>query len=377
MQLDPNASALKYLQVKDTITQYFEHEHYRVGQKIPSETELIAQLKVSRNTIRKALHELVAEGFIYKRHGSGSFFAGKSPQGAAHSYLIGVITPTIIYNIYPQIIHAINAVIRPKGYHVVFGDLLGRNTEELVCVEELLSKQIEGLIVELARGHIPLEESRTLQRLKTLSIPVVFIDWAIPDPDVSYVSANDVEGGFRATQYLLAAGHTRIACVYPHDHLSGIQRHAGYCNALQTAGVARDPRLEKIVPMRRWNDIADIQQCMQELLDLGAERPSAVFFFNDEAALRAYPVIYAAGLTIPADISVIGFDDADIAGTADVPLTTVAHPKYEIGKWAAEILFAAIDANGQATPKQLLITPKLVIRDSVKILNSTRKIGRS
>ena len=108
---------------------------------------------------------------------------------------------------------------------------------------------------------------------------------------------------------------------------------------------------------------------MKELLDLGADRPTAVFCFNDQTALQGYDAIRDVGLKVPADISVMGFDDSELAIRMEVPLTTVVHPQYYIGKWAAEILFDKIEQRDQSFPRHLLITPKIVVRDSVKCLS--------
>ena len=105
---------------------------------------------------------------------------------------------------------------------------------------------------------------------------------------------------------------------------------------------------------------------VQELIDLGDHRPTAVFFLNDDAALQGYPAIRNAGLNIPDDISVIGFDDTDLAVRAEVPLTTMIHPKYQLGKWAAEILFEHIEHHGP--PWQMILNPAIAVRDSVKAL---------
>lgn len=101
------------------------------------------------------------------------------------------------------------------------------------------------------------------------------------------------------------------------------------------------------------------------LLALVADKSTAIFF---DAALQGYDVIGRAGLKIPDDISVIGFDDFEFAARAEVPLTTMIHPKYQIGKWAAEILFEQIEHPGPITPQQILLNPTMAVRDSVKWL---------
>ncbi len=370
MRIDAEKPIPKYLQLKDIIKHYFKKEHYEPSQKIPSENDLMKQFNVSRNTVRQALAELVNEGFIYKKHGSGSFFSGKMHEDQEHSYLIGVITPNIPSYIYSKIMEGIDDVAHKRRYNIVLGSSKGSPEKELVCLEQLLEKDVEGLLVEPSGGFREIQESKIFRLLKELTIPVIFMDWAINDPDVSYVSLDDVEGGFRATSYLIEAGHRRIACIYPDDHIPGIQRYQGYRNALETYGIKYDSRFDKPSTILRWNEGDEICMRMKELISLGDDRPSAVFFFNDAAALRGYAVIREAGLKIPDDISVIGFDDSEMAALADVPLTSVIHPKYRIGKWAAEILFEHIGQKDQRFPKHMLINPTIAVRDSVKFFSA-------
>ena len=368
MRIDVEKPIPKYLQLKEIIKQYFKDKHYEAGQKIPSENDLINQFNVSRNTVRQALAELVNEGFIYKKHGSGSFFSGKFHEDRQHSYLIGVITPNIPSYIYSKIIEGIDDVAHRRRYNIVLGSSKGSPEKELICLEQLLEKNVEGLLVEPSGGFRDIHESKIFRLLKDLTIPVVFMDWAIDDPEISYVSLDDVEGGFRATSYLIEAGHTRIACVYPDDHIPGIQRYQGYRRALEASGLEYDSQLDKPSTILTWNEGEEISRQVKELIAPGNDRPSAVFFFNDAAALRGYAVIREAGLKIPDDISVVGFDDSELAALADVPLTSVIHPKYQIGRWATEILFEDIEHEGQKTHRQMMINPTIAVRDSVKSL---------
>ena len=368
MRIDVNNSTPKYLQLKEIIKHHFENEHYRTGQKIPSETELIQQFNVSRNTVRQALGELVNEGFIYKRHGSGSFFSGKTEGELKRSYLIGVITPFISSYIYPPIIQAIDDVAHQKRYNIVLASSKGDREKESTCLEQILERGVDGLLIEPAGGFHDIQESRAFNVVKELVIPSVFMNWAINDSEISYVSLNDTDGGFKATSYLAEAGHKRIACVYPDDHIPGIQRYQGYRKALEAFGIQHNSRLEKSTTIAKWNEAEHIDRLITELIDLGDDMPSAIFFFNDNAALRAYITFRETGLKVPDDISIIGFDDSELATLTDVPLTTIVHPKYQIGKWAAEILFEDIEHQEQRVPRQMNINPTIAIRDSVKFL---------
>ena len=368
LTIDTEKSVPKYLQLKEIIKRYLEDEHYKIGQKIPSETELIEQFHVSRGTVRQTLRELVNDGVIYTEKGRGSFFSGKIQEEQHRSYLIGVLTPMSSY-IYPQIIQGINDIAHQKHYSIVMGSSNDNPERELAHIERFLKKHIDGLLIEPTGGAKLFQDSKLFHLLKELTIPVVFMDWAIDDPDVSYVSLDDVAGGFRATSYLIEAGHKRIACVYPNDNVPGTKRYQGYRKALATYGVEYDQRLDKTAASLKLNTTDQIYRLTKELIELGDDRPSAVFFYNDRSALYGYAAIRETGLKIPDDLSVIGYDDSELAALADVPLTSVIHPKYQSGKLAAEILFDQIEHNGQNMPRQLIINPTLAVRDSVKFLH--------
>jgi GntR family transcriptional regulator of arabinose operon len=369
MLIDAAKPVPKYLQLKEITKQYLKNEEYKPDQKIPSENELVEQFQISRNTVRQALQELVREGFIYKKQGLGSFFSGKTQSDQQdRSYLIGVVTPLISSYIYPQIIHGVDDIARQKRYNIVLGSSNASPEKELACLQQLLEKHIDGLLFESTGGFQNFRDSHVFRILKELTIPVVFMDCVPDDPEVSYVSLDDVEGGFKATSYLIRAGHQRIACVYPQDHLAGMQRYTGYRKALATYQIVYESAFDKPTSALEWNVADPGYHLTRELLSLGHNRPSAIFFFNDAAALRAYNAIREAGLKVPDDISIMGFDDFEFAALADIPLTTVAHPKYNIGKWAAEILLTQIENPHRNLPTQLLFNPPIVVRDSVKTL---------
>jgi GntR family transcriptional regulator of arabinose operon len=371
MRIDAEKPVPKYLQLKEIIKCHLKDKYYQAGQKIPSENELMTQFNVSRSTVRQTLAELVNEGLIYKKQGLGSFFSGKVRDDQNRSYLIGVIVPILSFYIYPQIIQGINDIVHQKRYNIVLGSSDTDPEKEPACLEQLLEKNIEGLLFEPSIGPQQFLDSKTYHLLKALTIPVVFMDWALDTPEVSYVSLDDVEGGFRATSYLIEAGHRQIAYVYPNTHVPGIQRYQGYRKALATYGIEYDSRLSKTNTALKWHDANHGYLLMKELIALGADRPTAVFFFNDETALQAYVAIREAGLKIPDDISVMGFDDSDLAVLAEVPLTTMIHPKYQIGKWAAELLCDQIEHQGRNTPQQMILHPAIAVRDSVKSLNTS------
>ena len=374
MRINADKPIHKYLQLKEIIKHHLYDGHYESGQKIPSENELMSRFHVSRSTVRQALAELVNEGVLYKEQGRGSFFSGKRHDEQHRSYLIGVIVSRLSFYIYPQIMQGVDDVAHHKNYNMVVGSSDVNPEKELTCLKQLLEKNIDGLLIEPSGGFRDFEKSKNFQILRELDIPVVFMNYVFDNPEISYISPNDVEGGFRATSFLVKAGHTRIACVCPNDTMPAIKRRQGYRKALDAYGIPYDRRLDKSTNILRWNEPGYLAVLMKELLALGSDRPTAIFFFNDDGAIRGYEAIRKAGLSAPDDISVMGFDDSDFATITDVPLTSMIHPKYKLGKWAAEILLEQIEGAPQYNPWQILINPTIAVRNSVKILDGTKGV---
>lgn len=373
MQIDETKTLPKYLQLKKILIQKFEDEAYQEGQSVPTENELIEAYQVSRNTVRKTLDDLSKEGVIYKIQGSGSFFSGNQNQAQQESLLIGVIVPRLSFYIYPKIIQGIDYVAHEEGYNMVLASSDVNPEKELECLDRLLKKNIDGLLIEPCLGDEDFEKSENYRVLKQLEIPLVIMDWIIDDMEMSYVSPNDIEGGYRATRYLIEAGHKRIAIVGPYDTIPGFKRYQGYLRALDFFGLERDPRLEKLMTIRRWNEngqmdlaTSHIVELVDELLALGKDRPTAIFFYNDEGSFHGYMAIRRAGLSIPDDVSIIGFDDSEFATLTEVPLTSVIHPKYDLGKWSAEVLFDKLKNNGSSPATQMVFNPTIAVRRSVK-----------
>jgi GntR family transcriptional regulator of arabinose operon len=369
MKTEPKKLQPKYLRIKEALLHHLRTEHYQAGQQIPTEHVLTAQFKVSRATVRQALTELEHEGVLYKIQGSGSFFSGHIAAERKPSHLLGVVTPTLSFYIYPQIIQGITDVAQQKQYNVVLGSSSTSPGEDLGCIEQLLAKEIDGLIFEPSPDFQYSSDSKLLTLLKSLTIPVVFMGTAMNDANLSYISVDDVEGGTRATNYLIQAGHRRIACLYPSNLLAGQHRYQGYRKALEASGIEPDDRFEKAVTTFYSEETpAQTATLLNELLSLDDERPTAVFCFDDLIAVYCCQAIEEAGLTIPDDISVMSFDDSDLAFQPKVPLTGMVHPKYYQGKWAAELVIEKLEHPDQDFPRHHLITPTLAVRDSVKAI---------
>ena len=189
----------------------------------------------------------------------------------------------------------------------------------------------------------PVLEPDTVQEIQEGDLPVVVIDPRRLDLPLPRVTVENYEGVRAATEHLLQLGHRRIAYIRGEDdHGSTEQRYRGYADALLLAGVKPDPDLVRRASFSRLGGL----QAATDLLR--AHRPTAVVAGADPIALGVIDAARAAGLSIPEDLSVVGFDDLPQAARNDPPLTTVRQPLYEMGRAGARALLSLIA--GQPLP---------------------------
>mgnify|MGYP003912594967 CR=1 FL=1 len=271
------------------------------------------------------------------------------------SSTIGLITPSFTNPVYGEEAEGIQEVCLPNGYLMLFVYSGKDPDRERKLVHMFRAKQVDGVIIQPVTSD-PLE---TIEPLRQARIPVVLLQHN--HPGVPCVVLTDVQGGQLATQHLLNLGHRRIGLIKGRlpSAARAEERLIGYRQALEAAGIEPDPAL--VIESDVTQDGG--YQAMQQLLAL-PEPPTAVFCHNDVLALGAMHAIQVAGLSVPGDISVVGFDDT--AGSAHLapPLTTIRFSRREMGRQAATILFQAIEQDEDYEPHTVELPVELVVRAS-------------
>ncbi|MDC7241355.1 MAG: GntR family transcriptional regulator [Spirochaetales bacterium] len=359
----------KYLQVKNYLLNLFQREKFETGRRIPTEFELMDQLDVSRNTVRKAVQELEAEGVVSRKHGSGTFFVSMNQEKSEErGGLIGLGNFYFMDYIYPEIIRGIEDTLFDEGYSLVLANCNQDYSRELSSLQRLVDQGIKGLILEPSRNFLIDREHPITRMLENLQIPIVATHWGKNNANISTVTINDELAGYQATRHFLDKGHSKIGIVYKSDVQAARLRYNGYCRALEEAGIPLPS--DRIVSYDDAKEAEDTDQgyfCTKELLQQAPDT-TAIFYFNDNIALQGYEALRELNLDIPGDISVIGFDNYHNTHLVHPPLTTFEHPKYNLGKWAAKILIDEIEQGERLHPMELIFEPVLVERQSVKDL---------
>jgi LacI family transcriptional regulator len=252
------------------------------------------------------------------------------------------------------------AELKERGYYLLVHPLL--IGEDLDRVGALLrSARLDGLVVRLVESAATANDA-LLDLIASARVPCVCLE---QPPDRSYgfdsVVFDSAAGAYAATAYLLARGHRRIA------HLQGDQlydsareRRRGYERALREAGVPIDPEL---IRGDSW-DPASIDDAVEALCRL-ADPPTAIFAANDNLAFRTLGILHLAGLRVPQDVALVGFDDIPLAREMVPPLTTVRIPLVEIGRRASSRVLQMIESNTGSTAQMDVIVPELIERCTV------------
>lgn len=334
-----------------------EQNMVSAGDQLPSENEIANQFKVSRHTVRQALTYLVQEGWIYKERGKGSFFSNKKNGEVKKN--VAVLTTYISDYIFPKIISGIEEELRKKGYNLLLFNSNNDIHNERVCFENIINQDIAGLIVEPAQSTINNLHHDSIKKLEKKNIKYIAINANCDEENSAYIVVDDEQGGYKLTNYLLELGHRSIAALFKADDLQGEKRRRGYVKALNEYNLSFDKNIvgEYITD----NQEMYIDQFTKKILSL-EERPTAIVCYNDKVALKVIDNCRKEGIKIPKDLSIVSFDDSSLAVSSDVKLTTIKHPKEDMGIRAAKCIIDMIE--GRIDKPQYTYSAELIVRES-------------
>lgn len=267
---------------------------------------------------------------------------------------IGMLVTNSTNPFFAEVVHGLEDTCFQHGYSLILCNAGGDGARQRAYLKTLVRKQIDALVVMTTNT-----DSAFYRELRAINdLPMVVLDSGA-DIEACVVGDDSVYGGSLAAEFLINRGFGHIGFLTgPQGHPRSRDRLKGALKALSEAGIAADSILK--VPGELT--ISGGYKAMRELLEKG--RPEALFAFNDLMAMGAYRVAAEAGLEIPRDLSIIGYDDLEIASYMTPALTTIRQPSFGLGSKAAEILIEHLEKKTQL-PTTLSLEPKLVVRDSV------------
>lgn len=307
-------------------------EQYRIGKK-------------SQQKIKEAAREL---NYIPNQY-AANLRTGKSNT-------IALIVPSLNNPFFAGIASIINAEVRKFGYITIIGDSDENPEIEKNELLQLMSRNIEGLII-VPCGN----EWEHIKHLHDQGLPVICVDRYFENVDLPYVSTDNYEGAYSATKYLLDHGHVSIACI------QGVQ--SAIPNKLRVQGFEDAMKEAGITDYSIVGDDYSVQNGYLEtkLLFQHKTKPTAIFSLSNTIAMGCLKALKEEKIKIPADVSLITFDDHPYLDFLATPLTCIAQPVSDISKIAIKFLFSRIN-NNEKNINQVLLKPKMKIKESVRTI---------
>lgn len=243
-----------------------------------------------------------------------------------------------------------------RGYRLLFGNSDEDYNKEKDYVDAILSTRVDGVLFAPAGD-------RSLTHLKQLQerhIPFVFLDRTVPGITSDIIAGDSLEGAIELIRYLVQLGHRRIALVNGSSEVSTARlREEGYIEGLREVGADIDPELVLRIGYRDFSDEEGLDRLLSQ-----PDQPTAIFAANNMLAIGVIRLLRKRGLRVPEDISVVCFDDLDLASAFDPFLTVAAQPAYEFGFQGVQMLIDRIEGKAPSEAQTVILPSELRIRAS-------------
>lgn len=271
------------------------------------------------------------------------------------SHTLGLLVPDIGNPFVTELVRGAEDAAYAAGYHILLCNSYLDATREVQYMHSLLDKRVEGILMHSV-------QSLTKEEVKELigsGIPIVLLQQSPGTSVFSGVSVDNFLGGMLAGNHLVELGHRKMAYLNgPRGHANFTERAKGFTKAATSAKHSVNPIV--------LNGPPNFDGGYQMAKKLLAQHPevTAIFAANDVTAFGIARAVYEAGLSIPEDISLVGFDNVELANVVRPPLTTIHQPKYEMGHAAVEILLGLAGKGSQGVPEHREFGVRLVTRSS-------------
>lgn len=338
---------------------------YPAGTWLATERQLAEELGVHRQAIRTAVAKLSDVGLLERRPGHRPVIRRSEAHSASRNTVALLMGADPVFRPFQQVLRGCERELGSLGYRMVFMDTLGRDDHhthevEMRALDSLIQHPLTGVIVWCQDPHGSLPR---LERLRASGTALVTIDRVVPGLEADFVGVDNVRAAEHAVEHLWELGHRRIAFITQVlDVSTVVDREIGYRSALRHLGLDIDEsiifRLDPVVstPEERYQAIA------RQLIG-NPDRPTALFAINDMVAWRLLHTMTAAGIRVPQDIAIVGFDDIEAWAMHRPVLTTVRQPYEGMGRHAANLLLQRLKAP-DAPVRHLLLDTSLAVRST-------------
>ena len=356
MIIDRNSPIPQYFQLQRWLVEQIEQGVFKPGDKIPTEAELVELTGLARATIRQATQNLVNMRFLVRKRKLGTFVLNRNTDTEKRT-IVGIIIPDIRSGYAPELARGAEDEAA-KNQH----SLILCNTDDLYVkaeyhAERLIENSVSGVIF-VPTAASDQENQRIIEKFAFRNIPVVLADRTLPNLDIDYVTTDNFDGAYEITKYLIEKGHEKIAIVYSNLFSTERLRFEGYKAALQDHNIPID---ESIIISHSGPFIEQHYLRYAESLLKQKGKVTAIFADHDRIALLFYYVAKKLGISIPEDVSIVGYDDLHFT---TIPLTTIHQPIYEMGQESMRLILSRLNNNVRETSK-IVLKSHLVERFSV------------
>jgi GntR family transcriptional regulator of arabinose operon len=360
---EPQPPEPKYRQVFAALRREIQSGHWKGGERLPSEADLVRQFGASRITIGRAVRDLQAAGLVERRAGSGTFV--KRPE-VATGMSFGLLIPDLgETEIFEPICQGMMGSPLAREHALLWGSVArdGASKEDRAwqLCRQYIDRRVAGVFfapLELTPGKDEVN-GRIAEALDEAHIPIVLLDRTVlPYPRRGrhdLVGIDNRRAGYVITEHLLRLGSRRIAFVaLPHAAATVDAREAGYREALY---IWNAPVERALVARIDPSDRSAVEAMMAE------SRPNAIVCANDRTAARLMQTLLRLDHAVPRDVRLVGIDDAEYAKLLPVPLTTLRQPTREIGDAALATMLERLGRPDRPA-RDVLLHTELIVRES-------------
>lgn len=319
----------------------------RAGVSVTTVSHIINDTRPVRDELRRRVTVAMSE-------------LGYQPNALARSLrrkqtrTLGLIVPDSANPFFAEVARGIEDTSFEHGYTVILCNSDGNLAEELLYINVLVEKQVDGILFVAAGAS-----AEHIRALLTRGMPLVVVDREVPGVVIDRVFTDNTRGGRLAAQHLLELGHRRIGCI---TGPPGVSLSADRINGFWQILAENDIPIDEKLIVKGDFQYEGGYQAARFLLALEYP-PTAIFACNDLMAIGATSAALEWGWQVPADLSVIGFDDVRLASFTNPSLTTIAQPKHDMGVLAATMLLDRIH-QPHLPPRRRLLETKLIVRQS-------------
>lgn len=280
--------------------------------------------------------------------------------------VVGVVVPDLMNNFFTEIISGIQDEARKSNISLFVCNTQEDDQSEIHYLHLLSNAHVKGIIITPVSDNWDSVNNEYLQLLYNSHVPIVLVDRDVKYSNYDSVFIDNMRGAFDATRLLINNGHTKIAVIAgPQSTLPGRERLNGYREAYAASHIQVD---EKLIFYGDFS-LKSGEILTRKILDSHSD-VTAIFSQNNLMTLGCVEVLLKAGLKIPDDISLIGFDEMSTLEEVGIDLTVVGRPSYEMGRHAMTLMSKAISNKSPRVPKRTILMPSLKICGSEKMLKT-------